>query len=389
MRPRETNPSIRLLIGLALISILVFYLAESNRHKKQAPYWDLKIKAANLDEKCQGLIRDELKRRGIAIDFENDPNGSGLIGEQTTLITTDLGELRSKLIATNPNFAAAIVQMFKDADLRRGSKIAVGLTGSLPGANIALYSACEVMGIEPVVITSVGSSTWGANHPQFTWLDMEKLLYDNKLIKYRSVAASLGGGSDNGRGLSMTGRNLLLDAIKRNDIQLVFTGNAENILEGGGSLRENVEKRMSIYQTASKGQPYAAYVNIGGGLSSLGSSQNGKLIPSGLSFDLSTINFPSQGVITMMAARKIPIIHVLRLADIARVYGLTQEVSPPPVVGEDSIFFKDQYSIVSTVIYTAILIVIVVAFIRIDVKYYIRRQTKILFNPKKDDDLEL
>jgi poly-gamma-glutamate system protein len=389
MRPRETNPSIRLLIGLAIISILLFYLAESNRHKKQAPYWDLKIKAANLDQKCQDLIREEIKKRGIAIDFENDPNGSGLIGEQTTLITTDLGELRSKLIATNPNFAAAIVEMFKQADLKRGSKIAVGLTGSLPGANIALYSACEVMGIEPVVITSVSSSTWGANHPDFTWLDMEKLLYDSKLIRYRSVAASLGGGSDNGRGLSLSGRNLLLGAIKRNNMQLIFTGNPENILEGGGSLRENIEKRMSIYQTASKGQPYAAYINIGGGLASLGSSQNGKLIPSGLSFDLSTINFPAQGVITMMAVRKIPIIHILRLTDIARIYGLPLGIVPAPVVGEDRIFFKDEYSIASTIIYTAILIVIVVAFIRIDVKYYIRRQTKILFNPKKDNDMEL
>ena len=364
-------------------------MAESNRHKKQAPYWDLKIKAANLDQKCQDVIREEIKKRGIAIDFENDPNGSGLIGEQTTLITTDLGELRSKLIATNPNFAAAFVEIFKQADLKRGSKIAVGLTGSLPGADIALYSACEVMGIEPVVITSVGSSTWGANHPDLTWLDMEKLLYDAKLIKYRSVAASLGGGSDNGRGLSINGRNLLLEAIKRNNMQLIFTGNLENILEGGGSLRENIEKRMSIYQTASKGQPYDAYVNIGGGLASLGSSQNGKLIPAGLSFDLSTINFPARGVITMMAARKIPIIHILRLTDIARIYGLPLEIVPAPVVGEDRIFFKDEYSIVSTIIYTAILIVIVVAFIRIDVKYYIRRQTKILFNPRKDNDLEL
>jgi poly-gamma-glutamate system protein len=379
----------RLLVLLAVISLGIFYLAEGSRQKKQAPYWDLKIKAANLDEKAQEVIQEGLLKRGIAIDYENDPNGSGLIGEQNTLITTDLGELRSKLIATNPNFAAIIVEMFKECKLQRGDRIAVGLTGSLPGANIALYSACEVMGIEPVVITSLGSSTWGANHPELTWLDMEKVLYDAKLIGWRSAAASLGGGTDNGRGLSATGRKLLLDAIKRNDDQLIFSGNPDSLLEARGSLRDNIDERMEVYSKKSKGQPYKAYVNIGGGLASLGSSQNGKLIPSGVNLDLSNRNFPARGIINIMAERKIPIIHILRLADIARSYGIPADVTPAPVVGEDPIFFRDEYSISSTIIYTALLIIIVVAFIRIDVKYYIKRQTKILFPPKRDDDPEL
>jgi poly-gamma-glutamate system protein len=389
MRPREATASMRLLLLLAALSLLIFYLAEGSRQKKQAPYWDLKNRAANLDQKAQDLIREELKKRGVAIDFENDPNGTGLIGEQNTLITTDLGELRSKLISTNPNFAAIIIEMFKECKLQKGDKIAIGLTGSLPGANIAVYSACEVMGLEPVVITSVGSSTWGANNPNFTWLDMEEALYDAKLIKYRSVAASLGGGTDNGRGLSVNGRKLLLDAIKRNDVKLIFTGDPNNILAAGGSLRENIDKRMEIFDKYSKGQPYKAYVNIGGGLASLGSSQNGKLIPSGVNPDLSTRNFPARGVINFMAERKIPIIHILRLADIAKTYGIPADVTPAPIVGEDPIFFRDQYSISSTIIYTAILIVLVVAFIRIDVKYYIKRQTKILFPLKRDDDPEL
>jgi len=389
MRPRMVNPSVRLLILLALISLAIFYLAEASRHKKQAPYYDLKMKAATIDQRCQDVIRHELDRRGIAIDFENDPNGTGLIGEQNTLITTDLGELRSKLIATNPNFSAVLVEMFKDAGLKRGDKIAVCLTGSLPGANLALFAACEAMGIDPIVITSLGSSTWGANNPQFTWLDMEELLYDAKLIRKRSVAASLGGGTDNGRGLSLTGRKLLLDAIKRNDVELIYTGDLDNILKAGGSLKQNIDKRMEIFERYVKGQPYKAFVNIGGGLASLGSSQNGKLIPSGVNFKLSDNNFPATGVINLMADRKIPIIHILRLSDIARQYGLPIEVSPAPILGEDPIFFRDQYSIASTIIYAIVLILIVVAFIRIDVKYYIKRQTNILFPMRREEDPEL
>ncbi|OGC94689.1 MAG: hypothetical protein A2W25_15840 [candidate division Zixibacteria bacterium RBG_16_53_22] len=389
MRPRAVNPSTRLLVALAIISILIFFLAEGTRTQKQAPYWDSKVRAATLAQRCQDAIRQEMKRRGIAIDFENDPNGSGLIGEQNTLITTDLGELRSKLIATNPNFAAVLIQMFNECGLRNGDRIAVGLTGSLPGANVALYGACEIMGITPIVISSEGSSTWGANHPEFTWLDMEKTLFDSKLIRHRSVAASLGGGSDNGRGLSLTGRQLLLDAVKRNGVELIFTGNLENIIEAGGSLHENIERRMEIYDRHSKGQSYKAYVNIGGGLASLGSSQNGKLIPSGVNFYLHNMNFPARGVINIMADRRIPVIHILRLTDIAQEYGLPLEITPSPVVGEDPVFYRDEYSISSTIIYTLLLVIIVVAFIRIDIKYYIKRQTKILFPPRREDDWEL
>ena len=389
MRPRTHNPSKRLLIILALFSILMFYLAEGTKRRKQAPYWDLKNRVANLDQRAQGLIRQKIEELGIPIDFENDPNGTGLIGEQYTLITTDRGELRSKMVATNPNFAAAMVEMFKECNLRRGDMIAVGITGSFPGANIALYCACEVMNIEPIVITSLGASNWGANHPDFTWLDMERALHEARLISYRSVASSLGGGTDNGRGLSIQGRRLLLDAIERNDVELIFSGNLENILEGRGSLKSNIDRRMEIYAEKSKGRRYAAYVNIGGGLASLGSSQNGRLIPSGVNFDLHRRNFPARGVINMMAERKIPVIHLLRLGEVADEYSFPLDVVPAPIVGEGPIFYRDQYSLSTTIIYAAILIVFVVAAIRVDIKYYLKKQTKILFPPRRNDDPEL
>jgi poly-gamma-glutamate system protein len=297
--------------------------------------------------------------------------------------------LRSKLLSSNPNFAAVMVAMFKECRLKRGDIIAVGLTGSFPGVNIAMYAACEEMGITPVVITSVGASNWGANHQNFTWLDMEKTLFGANIISTYSVAASLGGGTDNGRGLSVQGRTLLLDAVKRNNVELIFSGNLDNILESGGSLRSNIERRMEIYEKYSKGRKYAAYVNVGGGLASLGSSQNGRLIPSGANFDLNLRNFPARGVVNMMAEKGVPVIHILRLPEIAEKYGLPQDVVPRPVVGEDPIFFKNEYSISSTIIFTLALVVVVWTAIRIDVKYYVRKQSKILFSPRRSDDPEM
>jgi poly-gamma-glutamate system protein len=389
MRPRMRNPSKRLLVVLALFSILIFYLAEGTRQRKQAPYWSLKNRAANLAQRSIDAIRQRVEELGIPIDFENDPNGTGLIGEQYTLITTDRGELRSKLIATNPNMAAVMVEMFKECGVKRGDLVAASITGSFPGANISFYAACEVMSVEPVVITSLGASNWGANHADFTWLDMERYLFDSGLISHFTVASSLGGGTDNGRGLSLEGRRLLLEAIERNDVELIFSGNLDNILEGAGSLKSNIDRRMEIYAEKSKGRRYAAYVNIGGGLASLGSSQNGRLIPSGVNLDLQRRNFPARGVINMMAERNIPAIHLLRLSEIAGDYGLRSDVIPAPIAGEGPIFYRDQYSISSTIIYAAVLIIFVIAAIRVDLKYYLKKQTKILFPQRGNGDPEI
>jgi len=389
MKPRLRNPSIRLLLFLALLSALIFYLAEDTKSQKQAPYWGLKNRAAYLDHRSQQAIRQAVATMGIAIDYQNDPNGTGLIGEQYTLITTDRGELRSKLIGTNPNFAAAIIEMFEECRLKRGDLVAVSMTGSFPGVNIAFYSACEVFGLEPVVITSVGASTWGANNPNFTWLDMEKILFDARLISYHTVAASLGGGNDNGRSLSVKGRELLIEAIKRSNVELIFSGSTENMLEAAGSLKTDLDRRMEIYAQKSKGREYAAYVNIGGGQASLGSTQNGRLIPSGVNFDLHRRNFPTRGVVNLMAERKIPVIHLLRLDEIAEEYGLPIDIVPPPIVGDGPLFYRDVYSISSTIIYAVILMIFVVAAIRIDLRYYLKRQTKILFPQMRDDDPEL
>ena len=96
------------------------------------------------------------------------------------------------------------------------------MTGSMPGANIAVLSACQAMKVIPVIISSVGASQWGANQLDFTWLDMESALAKNDLfITFRSVAASIGGRNDMGRLLSPSGRKIITDNIFFHSIPLI------------------------------------------------------------------------------------------------------------------------------------------------------------------------
>ena len=82
------------------------------------------------------------------------------------------------------------------AGLQKGDTVAISMTGSMPGANIAVIMACEAMGLNYISISSLGASTGGATDMNFSWPKMEKVLYDEKLISPISNKFSYGGAAD-------------------------------------------------------------------------------------------------------------------------------------------------------------------------------------------------
>jgi len=368
MIQRTGKPSFVLLVFLAVCSIVLFYLAEKSQTPLKSDYYDLKIKAAELAKKAQILVKSELSNRGYAIDTENDPNLTGLIGPQYSLITTDRSSLRDKLISTNPNLAAVMIDYFKRANLVEGDVVAVFFSGSFPGANIAVLAACKVLGLNPIIITSVGASSFGANRDEFTWLDMENIFAANGIWEYRSVAASLGGGNDEGRGLSPMGRQLLQDAIKRNNVELISTPQPKSPAD---ALQKNIAKRISIIDRERGERELKAVINVGGGLAAVGSAQNARLMPPGFSASLRGRQFPARGAVNILAQRRLPVIHIFDMNAIAEKAGLPVEMVGEPEIGQGPIFIKHRYSVVSTSIYTLILLLIVIVAIRLDLRYFI------------------
>jgi poly-gamma-glutamate system protein len=355
------------LVGLALLSLTVFWLAEKTAKQVQQPYYRTKLKAAQTAVLAQEAIRDEMRRRGLSLDLRNDPWETGLIGEERTVITSDRGVSTAKVLAANPNFAAAFVDLLHRAGVRKGDKVAIGLTGSMPGWNIAMLAACSALGAEPVIIASVGASDWGANRPDLTWLDMETILREHEVFPFRSAAASLGGGGDYGRGLSPEGQDLVRKAIERNGVELIELK----------SLEDNIQKRMAIYAAHAGEKGYAAYVNIGGGLSSLGGALNNKLIPAGYSRRLPVANYPVRAVINRMSELRVPIINLTNVVKMAERYDLPAVVGPEaPEVGQGSLYFRGRYDISTTLILTVFLALIVFVVIRLDLKHYLGRRPR-------------
>ena len=349
--------SIWSLAGLAALSIILYFIAQNSYTHIKVDGYDRKVEAAGHMRACMNVLKEEVLRRGYQIDEVNDPNLTGLIGPSGSNITTSRGVLADKLTGLNPNYAAVMVDLLRSAKLQSGDYVAVGITGANPGLNIALYSAMHTLELNPIIITSVGSSMFGANRDDFTWLDMENVLFEKGLISFKSVAASIGGDNDNGRGLSNSGRDIIISNIK----------SYGNIFINEQSLADNVSKRMRIYnRLIPEDKKYKTFVNIGGGLGNVGSSVNASLIRDGLNRKIGERSFSTEGVIMRFAKRNVPIIHIFRPRDLAERYGLEVEPVPLPEIGTGKVFVTVKNNLTVAIICLSVLVLAIIGVIIFD-----------------------
>jgi len=333
-RRRLTLPDMLFLAGLGVVSLV---LAEATKREVPAPYYELKLAAALQAQKAFMALKKEFLRRGFDLDPVNDPAESGLIGLEDSPITTSRGYHLSKLTSINPNFAALIVQFLKELGIGQGDVVAVGMTGSFPALNVCTLVAIETIGAVPIIIHSVGSSSFGANRPEWAWLDMETFLSQQGLIRHRSLAASYGGGDDIGRGLAPEGRALIDQIIQRNGIRKI------HVLP----LQKSVDLRMQLYREAAEGRPIRAYVNIGGGIASLGSPDLSTLLQPGINrpnLRLPTETLPVRGVVVQFLERGVPVIHLNEIPSLARRYELPLAPAVIPTPGEGPLFHEVRYA---------------------------------------------
>ena len=330
----------RTLVVLAIISIIAYSIAFFSRMEFVSNTYDIKINAAMKMQESMKMLKNIRMEKGVFIDIENDPNETGLVGSQFSLITTDEGDLDAKLTTLDPNFAAAMVELLTRANLTSGDTIALMLTGSMPGANMAMLIACKAMDIYPFIISSIGASQWGANDPEMTWLDMERILFEQGYISSRSIAASIGGRNDRGRLLSPKGRELIRYNIENNKLPLI----------SGKGLEDNVNKRMEYFGAHN----YKAVVNIGGGVASLGTSFNLRLIKPGIVYrkDIEKISRGDgiEGAVVKFSKQNIPLIHILNIQKLTDELGMKYAPIPIPEIGEGSLYAIEKYDLKITVL---------------------------------------
>ena len=316
-----------LLYALGLMSL--FFLAATMFFARR-PLWTREemLASSRLMEEALAAVRLCREARAVPLDPSRDINRTGLIGLESSPITTSLGNLEAKRTTLNPNFAGLVVFLLRQAGVARGETIAVGASSSFPGLIIAALCAARTMEIRPLLVCSLGASQWGANHPDFHWLRMLDCLEGSGLVTAPPVALSLGGDGDEGRDMSVEGRTLLLRAVAETGLPFVSEPH----------LERNVEERFRLLEQAAGGVRIRAFINIGGGYANMGTDSEILKVTPGLATFSHIPPRERRGMIFEMAARRIPVIHLLYVKGLCDRPGLPWDPTPLPAPGQGGLY---------------------------------------------------
>lgn len=279
---------------LLFVNILLLICCWKFSYLQKSPTYDLKMEAVAKTIAAQQIIGDRL------------------IGEEYTPITTTLGAKEAKLLSANPDFAAVAVDMLCTAGVRAGDSVAVNMSSSFPALNIAVISAIDALSAKPIIVSSIGASTWGANRPDFTWIDMECQLVENNLWPWRSRAVSIGGSQDRGNGLTDEGVQFIMQAIERSGVTFLESA----------SLSEAINLRIELYKAENHGNLPKVLVNVGGSHVIFGEQGHNSMLRQGLTMGYNPSLAGNNGLVAEFVNANRPIIHFININRLAAEYGI-------------------------------------------------------------------
>lgn len=311
----------RVLTLIAVISLAAFALVRL-LSKDDRPQLDQVSRIASIQmERAMNVLHGEFVSRGLQFDQVADPNHTGLIGVEYSEMVTTLGSAEAKRSTTNPNIAGAIVRMLDEAGVVYGDTIAVGCSGSFPALAVATLCAARAFGAHPLMIVSLGSSSYGADRTDWTILDILEGLHKKGLTDVRPAAVSLGGADDVGYDFESETSRLLNDRIKLSGLPFLSEPN----------LQKNVAERMRIYTGPDGTRKIAAFINVGGNYADLGTDPIVLKLEPGVNRQIAMpAKEEHSGVVFAMAKRHIPVIHLLHIKGLVLKYGLPWDPIPLP-----------------------------------------------------------
>jgi poly-gamma-glutamate system protein len=116
------------------------------------------------------------------------------------------------------------------------------------------------------------------------------------------------------------------------------------------NLEKNVRERLRIFETAAGEAGIQAFINIGGSYANMGTDSEILKVGPGLAAFSEIPPVERRGVIFEMAARRIPVIHLLYIKGLCDRYGLPWDPSPLPEPGQGAIFKRQEVDLLSFLI---------------------------------------
>jgi poly-gamma-glutamate system protein len=295
------------LVALAVALLALWWIASAGGAAPEEQSLMGRVQAA---QKFLAAWRAE---NGTASQADVDPWGCGLIGVEWSHTTTTLGRLEAKRTACNPAWAAQFLRWYREAGLQAGDRVAVYSSASFPGLLLSAWLAAEAAGLEPLVVVSLGASTWGANHPELPWPATEAALEQNGYLGGRADFYSLGGGGEAGGGLLPEAVAGLRAAARSRGVPLLEADSLAGMVEAKSGLLRSNDVRL--------------LVTIGGPHSSLGDDPEALRFPPGLVFPEEARN-AGNGVVAAALEAGLPVLHLLNIEGLARRVGIPFDAAP-------------------------------------------------------------
>jgi poly-gamma-glutamate system protein len=284
---------------------------EYGRVAEPHPRQDEMLSAAQKAEEAFAVVDSAKRASGLGFPKDSPLPWAALLGEDYTPITSTLGSRAAKDVSTNPAWASVLVRMLSVCGVAEGDTVAVLVSASFPALGLSTLAAIHELGAVPLIVASLGASSYGANVRGGTWLDWERWVRGAGVLDVRSVLVTPGGEQDAAIGLPPEGSVWLYEAAQRNRADL----------KDYASLDDAIAARMTMLDQ----HRIRAVVNIGGGHASLGACRHAASLPVGLWETAPECRCTDRGALTHTAQRDIPVIHLLQLRQLAALYGLDLE----------------------------------------------------------------
>ena len=268
-------------------------------------------RAAMTVRKAYKVLWDFRLEFGMA-DTIRDPGRTGVIGYQFSEVTTTIGYEDAKELSTEPGWAGWLVRELAGHGIWKRADVAVCMSGSFPALNIAVFAALQELGVHAKAISSVGASSYGANEPGFSWPEMERLLYEEGVLKIRSSAVTLGGTGDRGAELGDYGMEIAMKSVKRSLLPFIKPT----------SLRDAIKKRMRFYGLP---RDYFCYINVGGTQASIGGGATMRFDRGGWYLNHLALKGDPPGVMDRFLQDGVPCLNLLFLERLDRTERITDK----------------------------------------------------------------
>lgn len=189
------------------------------------------------------------------------------------------------------------------------------------------------MEVDPIIIVSGSASQWGANLPEFGWLDMARELRSARVFDIKAEAATLGGIGDRGIGIDEAGLAAIRQSAERAEVELIVPDN----------YAAAVAERIRIYREGAGGEPITALINVGGGIATTGPNAIDHYFGAGLLRSASSRAFRVPSVIGHFLREEVPVINFSGIRRLATRYDLPYPPAQDQSVGAGGVYNAEGY----------------------------------------------